>query len=141
MAEEECRQVPPPLISLNRGRSAACHRSAFDTDGEIVGIITVEPYDDRIPVLRNIYDPGRTAELFRCCVDKRCRRAGIGSLLFKEAQRFCLMNGYQVLYLHTHRFLPGALEFWQSRGFAVRIGAGDEHGTLHMGKSLNSNKG
>ncbi|MCL6559090.1 MAG: GNAT family N-acetyltransferase [Firmicutes bacterium] len=110
--------------------------AAFNTDGEIIGVITVEPYDDRIPVLRSIYDPGRTAELSRCYVDKRCRRAGIGSMLFEEAQLFCLMNGYQVLYLHTHQFLPGALEFWQSRGFVVRIEAGDEHGTLHMDKSL-----
>lgn len=82
------------------------------------------------------YDPATTAELARCFVIERNRRQGAASLLFKGAERFCKTSGCTMLYLHTHRFLPGALEFWRAMGFRVTLEANDTLQTVHLEKLL-----
>ncbi len=69
-------------------------------------------------------------------VDKRCRRIGIGSLLVKEAERFCKRPGYRLIYLHTHKYLPCTLNFWQSQGFMVRVDESGPLQTVHLEKVL-----
>lgn len=58
-------------------------------------------------------------------------------MLAQEAQRFCRSRGYDVIYLHTHRHLPGALEFWLAQNFKVRLDEGNGQQTVHMDKYLN----
>lgn len=110
--------------------------AAFTEDDQIVGTLAVRRYDDRIQVLEGYYDLKATAELVKCFVDKRYRRTGMGSLLFKEAEQFCKRSGYKLIYLHTHMHLPGAFEFWQSQGFKVRLDEGGPGQTVHMEKIL-----
>ena len=50
-----------------------------------------------------------------------------------ELSDFAEAHGVEVLYLHTHPFLPGALEFWQGKGFAVLQREADPvWQTIHM---------
>lgn len=109
---------------------------AVDGNEEVIGSLAVRRYDGRLPVLAGLYDTAVTAELVKCYVDRKHRRLGVGSRLVKEAEAFCRVAGYRVLYLHTHRYLPGAFEFWQFQGFLVRL---DEEGpaqTVHLEKPL-----
>ncbi|MFZ5639220.1 MAG: GNAT family N-acetyltransferase [Bacillota bacterium] len=108
---------------------------AFDKNDKIVGTLAVRRYDGRIQALEG-FDLKATAELAKCFVDKRYRRTGIGSLLLKEAEQFCKRSGYKSIYLHTHMYLPGALEFWRSRGFKVRLDEGGPSQTVHMEKNI-----
>jgi len=110
--------------------------AAFTENDKVVGSLAVRRYDGRVRVLEGFYDLIATAELAKCFVDKRYRRTGIGSLLLKEAEQFCKMSGYKLIYLHTHMYLPGALEFWQSRGFKVGLDEGGPQQTVHMEKIL-----
>ncbi len=106
--------------------------------GQISGILAVRRYDRRIQALPGAYDSAATAELARCFVVEHSRRQGIASLLFQEAERFCKASGFTTLYLHTHLFLPGALEFWTAMGFQVRLSANDPLQTVHLEKRLAS---
>lgn len=106
------------------------------SSGKIAGILAVRQYDGRIEALRGAYDPATTAELARCFILKRARRQGVAAMLVKEAEHFCRECGFTTLYLHTHRFLPGALEFWQAMGFQVRLEAKDQLHTVHLEKLI-----
>ena len=52
------------------------------------------------------------------------------------AEKFGNENGYNDIYLHTHKTLPGALKFWTKMGFVVRLDEGDELETVHMDKYI-----
>lgn len=110
--------------------------AAFDENDKVVGSLAVRRYDGRVQVLEGFYDLIATAELAKCFVDKRYRRTGIGSLLLEDAEQFCKRSGYKLIYLHTHMYLPGALEFWQSQGFKVSLDEGGPRQTVHMEKIL-----
>lgn len=110
--------------------------AAFNENGKIVGTLAVRRYDGRIKALEGFYDLKVTAELVKCYVDRKYRRKGIGSLLVREAEKFCRGAGYKVIYLHTHMYLPGAYEFWQSQGFKLRLYEGGSQQTAHMEKFL-----
>ncbi|UUZ97204.1 GNAT family N-acetyltransferase [Paenibacillus sp. P25] len=89
-------------------------------------------YDNRIPSLKGAYAERNTAEIVKCYVDASVRRNGIGSELVKAALALAARAGYEVLYLHTHRFLPGAVSFWRRQGFEIRLETGDELQTVHL---------
>ena len=44
--------------------------------------------------------------------------------------------GYDKIYLHTHKNLDGALEFWTKMGFVVALDSNDELETVHMDKKI-----
>ena len=56
--------------------------------------------------------------------------------MFSIAEKFGKENGYNDIYLHTHKTLPGALKFWTKMGFVVRLDEGDELETVHMDKYI-----
>ncbi|MGY2436705.1 GNAT family N-acetyltransferase, partial [Escherichia coli] len=39
--------------------------------------------------------------------------------LFQALKMLAREQGVERLYLHTHPFLPGAIEFWQRQGFVI----------------------
>ncbi|KQO04283.1 GNAT family N-acetyltransferase [Paenibacillus sp. Leaf72] len=108
---------------------------ALSERGEIWGCIGVQPYDNRIETAK--YEANRpAAEIVKCYVAASSRRSGVGSLLTAEAKRFIAEQGYSVAYLHTHRFLKGAVDFWQRQGFAITAEDQDEWQTVHMDASV-----
>lgn len=111
---------------------------AFTREGEIAGTGAICTYNDRIEVLKGRYHLPATAEVGRCYIDKALRRQGLGSELVRIMTGFCREQGYEMMYLHTHRFLPGGFNFWQKQGFKITIDQGGPGEIVHMEKDLNS---
>ncbi|WP_339844239.1 GNAT family N-acetyltransferase [Paenibacillus sp. FSL W7-1088] len=109
---------------------------AVTEDKEIVGSIGILPYNGRIEVLNGRYPEQSAAEIVKCYVDSKYRRYGIGSLLVRELENVVAELHYTTLYLHTHRFLPGAVDFWKRQGYVVVVEQDDDWQTVHMDKLL-----
>ena len=60
----------------------------------------------------------------------------MASKMFSIAENFANEAGYDDIYLHTHKDLDGALEFWTKMGFVAVLDAEDELQTVHMDKKI-----
>lgn len=109
---------------------------AFKEDGELIGTIAVKEFVDRFEALKGRYKEELTAEIGRCYIDENLRRMGMGSSLLDEIIKFCQEVGYEKLYLHTHRHLPGGFDFWIKKGFTVTVEEEDKDKTVHMERRL-----
>lgn len=90
----------------------ACTRA-----GTSVATIGYRAYDDRF---NNFSFAGsKPVEVGRLYVSPSYRRLGLATQLFSQLKAHAAANHVDTLYLHTHPFLPGALEFWKSHGFQV----------------------
>lgn len=110
--------------------------AAISSEGEVVGSIAVVRYDERLEETRGFYDGQSTAEIVKCYVDAKRRRQGIGAELVREALHFCREAGYENAYLHTHRFLPGVVTFWEQQGFEIKCETKDALETIHMDRKI-----
>lgn len=110
--------------------------AAFDSDDNVIGTIAICRYNDRIEVVKGRYQLEKTAEIGRCYIDEKLRRQGIGGQLLSVAEAFCREQGYDVIYLHTHHFLPGGYHFWKKNGFSITVEEGGVLEIIHMEKRL-----
>lgn len=85
--------------------------------GEIVAAIGYLPYDHRFAQFD--YQGVTTVEIVRLFVAPAFRRSGLAARLCSELREHAISQGVEVLYLHTHPFLPGAIHFWETQGFVV----------------------
>ncbi|AMD17971.1 GNAT family acetyltransferase [Methanobrevibacter sp. YE315] len=108
----------------------------FEETGEIIATIGIRSYDKDFPEFRHLYSKDTTSSIWRLFVDERCRRCGLASKMFSVAENFANQVGYNDIYLHTHKNLDGALEFWTKMGFVVALDANDELETVHMDKKI-----
>lgn len=83
----------------------------------IVAAIGYLPYDHRFPQLD--YRGRRTVEIVRLFVAHDHRGAGLAGRIYDALRQQALEDRVEVLYLHTHPFLPGAIGFWQKQGFEI----------------------
>nr|WP_255772528.1 GNAT family N-acetyltransferase [Methanothermobacter sp. K4] len=102
--------------------------------GKVIGTLGLRAYDREFEDLN--YDPETTAGLWRVFVHEDYRRRGVASLLVGIAEAHAARMGYQMMYLHTHKHLRGALEFWLSMGYRVVLDTGNELSTVHMEKTI-----
>ena len=58
--------------------------------------------------------------------------------MFSIAENFANGADFNDIYLHTHKTLDGAIEFWTNMGFIVALDANDELETVHMDKQIQS---
>ena len=86
-------------------------------DDQIVAAMGYLPYDNRFPQLD--YRGRRTVEVVRLFVLPAFRRFGLAGMLYRELEALARADGVEVMYLHTHPFLPGAIDFWIRQGFTV----------------------
>ncbi|GBG55882.1 N-acetyltransferase [Sporomusaceae bacterium FL31] len=110
--------------------------AAISPEGAVIGTIAICEYNDRIAALKGRYPEETTAEIGRCYIDKTLRRQGLGAKLLEIAEAFCRDQGYKMIYLHTHHFLPGGFHFWQKQGFQVTLDEGGSYELVHMEKNL-----
>lgn len=111
--------VPPDLADF-AGHYLAPGQGRFllaRDRGRIVAGIGYLPYDHRFPQLD--YRGRRVVEVVRLFVEPEYRRGGLARRLYQALKALAQEAGVEVLYLHTHPFLPGAVEFWQRQGFGV----------------------
>ncbi|WP_134703125.1 GNAT family N-acetyltransferase [Ammoniphilus sp. YIM 78166] len=138
-------QIPPKDLQKLEETYLLPERAAFfaaySKEGKVVGTIAARPYDGRIPQLMGCYDLTTTTEIVRCFVSSEFRRTGLGSKLVAKLTRFCKDVGYETLYLHTHQFLPGAVDFWQTQGFVITcVGNDPKWQTVHMDRSVSGQR-
>lgn len=86
-------------------------------DGKIIATVGYLPFDHRFPQLD--YTGRDTVEIVRLYVMPQFRGDGLASRLCEALWAHAEASGIEVLYLHTHPFLPGAIRFWEKQGFAV----------------------
>ena len=109
---------------------------AYLDSGEIIATIGIRAYDKDFIEFRHLYSKDTTSSIWRLFVDERCRRCGLASKMFAIAEDFANGVGYNNIYLHTHKTLDGALEFWTKMGFVVALDSNDELETVHMDKKI-----
>lgn len=104
-------------------------------EGQIVAAIGYLPYDDRFPQLN--YQGLKTVEVVRLFVLPAFRRFGLAGELYGALEAKARAQGVGVVYLHTHPFLPGAIDFWLRQGFEiVDVEADPVWRTTHMHRHL-----
>ena len=109
---------------------------AYSEDGEIIGTIGIRAYDKNFGQFKHLYSNKTTSSIWRLFVDEKCRRCGLATKLFSIAENFAKENGFNDIYLHTHRTLDGALQYWTKMGFIIRLDEQDELETVHMDKQI-----
>ncbi len=106
-------------------------------DGEkVVATAAVRAYDKNYDYFKDSYSKNDTASIWRLMVDKNYRRHGLARKLVNAIEEFALKEGYDKIYLHTHRYLEAALPFWKSLGYHITIEEDDYDETSHMIKLL-----
>ena len=109
---------------------------AYDESNNIIATIGIRAYDKSFEEFEEIYSSNRTASIWRLFVDEKYRRCGIASMLFNIAEKFAHENLYKEIYLHTHKTLDGAIDFWKKMGFKITIDTNNELQTVHMDKAI-----
>lgn len=103
---------------------------------KLIGTIGIRAYDKDFLKFRGVYTPEKTASIGRLYVDKSWRRNGVASMLVSISEDFCRKKGYKNVYLHTHKILPGSLDFWLFNGYRIVEDTGNHLKTVHMEKNL-----
>ncbi|KAF4436619.1 GNAT family acetyltransferase [Fusarium acutatum] len=105
------------------------------SEGHLIATIGYVAYDGRFSHLT--LEPENVVEILRLYVEPEWRRAGLASKLFDTLVETARQSGIKQLYLHTHPFLPNAIDFWKGKGFSV-ITVDDDTvwQTTHMKRSL-----
>ena len=109
---------------------------AYAETGEIIATIGIRAYDKDFPEFKHLYSKDTTSSIWRLFVDRRCRRCGLASKMFIIAENFANKVDFKDIYLHTHKNLDGAIEFWTKMGFVVILDSNDELQTVHMDKQI-----
>lgn len=104
-------------------------------EGQIVAAVGYLPYDGRFAQLD--YQGRKTVEVVRLFVIPSFRRFGLAGELYRALEARAQAQGVEVVYLHTHPFLPGAIDFWVRHGFeVVDVEADPVWQTTHMQRLL-----
>ncbi|MBR4446847.1 GNAT family N-acetyltransferase [Methanobrevibacter sp.] len=106
-------------------------------DGEkIIATAAVRAYDVDYELFKGVYSKEDTASIWRLMVDKDYRRHGLARELVATIEEFAKKEGYDKIYLHTHRYLESGIPFWTSVGYEITIEEDDYDETTHMVKYL-----
>jgi len=103
---------------------------------EIIATIGIRAYDKDFSQFKDIYSKEHTSSIWRLFVDEKYRRCGLASKMFTIAENFANECNYKDIYLHTHKTLSGAIEFWTKMGFVITVDENDELETVHMDKQI-----
>ena len=104
-------------------------------ESQIVAAVGYLPYDGRFPKVN--YQGLKIVEVVRLFVLPAFRRFGLAGELYRALEAKARADGVEVIYLHTHPFLPGAIDFWLRQGFEiVDVEADPVWQTTHMQRHL-----
>lgn len=108
---------------------------ALDGD-RIVATGAIRAYDVDYDIFKGVYSKEDTASIWRLMVDEEYRRHGIARKLVNIMEKFAKNEGYERIYLHTHRYLDAGLPFWKSCGYSITVEEDDYDETTHMIKNI-----
>ena len=104
-------------------------------EGQIIAAIGYLRYDHRFSQLN--YQARKTVEVVRLFVVPAFRRFGLAGQLYRALEALAQADGVGRVYLHTHPFLPGAIDLWVRQGFeVVDVEADPVWQTTHMQRLL-----
>jgi GNAT superfamily N-acetyltransferase len=105
---------------------------------EIAGIIAYRKYDGRFKHPELAFDDtAKVVEVVRLFVQPELRGQGIATSLIEALVERARKDDVQVMYLHTHPFLPGAQYLWEKEGWRVVVKEEEEPWfTIHMKRNL-----
>ncbi len=103
---------------------------------KLIGTIGIRAYDKDFRIFKDVYHADTTASIWRVFVSKPWRRNGVASTLLSLAENFCRKSAYDNIYLHTHKNLPGSLDFWLRKGYEITWASENKLETVHMEKKL-----
>lgn len=109
---------------------------AIDYNNNIIGTIAIRGYDKNFSEFKGVYCKKTTASIWRLFVDEKYRRLGIASELVRKVEDFSKEKNYNKLYLHTHKNITGALDFWLSQNYNITIDTNNGFKTVHMDKNM-----
>lgn len=130
---EDIVNINEYYITPNRNNFFVAIDSEFN---KIIGTIGIRGYDKTFEEFQDTYSKEKTASIWRLFIDNEYRRCGLATKLFKTVEKFSNEKDYEEIYLHTHKNLNGALEFWLKMGFEITIDTNNELQTIHMEKKL-----
>jgi ribosomal protein S18 acetylase RimI-like enzyme len=107
-------------------------------NNKIIGTIAIREYDKDFKKFKNIYSKNTTSSIWRLFVNKEYRRYGIGTKLVNTVENFAKEKNYNEIYLHTHKNVKGALDFWKSLNYTITLDTNNELKTVHMIKNISS---
>ncbi|KAG5750712.1 hypothetical protein H9Q69_002585 [Fusarium xylarioides] len=113
-------QMAQKELSIFQSRYLDHSQGAFLTacsDGRLIATIGYVAYDGRFSHIT--LEPENVVEILRLYVEPEWRRAGLASRLFDTLVETARQAGIKQLYLHTHPFLPNAIQFWKRKGFSI----------------------
>lgn len=88
---------------------------AYNNENQLVGTIAGRTFRDNFDCIKGRYANKKVLEVGRCFIDPSLRRCGIGSVLYDAFIAYCNDQAIEVVYLHTHRHLPGGFDFGQKK--------------------------
>lgn len=103
---------------------------------KIVATAAIRAYDKDYEFFKDEYSKDTTASIWRLMVDKDYRRYGIARNLVGVMEEFAKKEGYDKIYLHTHRYLDAAIPFWKSLDYTITLEEDDYDETTHMIKDI-----
>ncbi|KAF5240216.1 hypothetical protein FOXYS1_15462 [Fusarium oxysporum] len=105
------------------------------SDGRLIATIGYVAYDGRFSHIT--LEPENVVEILRLYVKPEWRRAGLASKLLDTLVETARKSSVKQLYLHTHPFLPNAIDFWRRKGFSIiTVDEDPVWQTTHMRRSL-----
>ncbi|EOZ91540.1 acetyltransferase, GNAT family [Indibacter alkaliphilus LW1] len=107
---------------------------AKDSEAKIIGMIGMKLYDHHFANLK--YANETIVEIVKLFVKPEWRRNGLATVLYRTLEIKARALEIQLLYLHTHRFLPGAISFWEQNGFLKTWEQNGNLETVHFEKKL-----
>ncbi|CVL09842.1 hypothetical protein FPRO06_12643 [Fusarium proliferatum] len=130
MAQKELDIFKQRYLDHPRGVLLTAH-----SDGRLIATIGYVAYDGRFSHIS--LESENVVEIVRLYVDPEWRRAGLASRLFDTLVETARRSGIKQLYLHTHPFLPNAIDFWKGKEFSViTVDEDPVWQTTHMKRSL-----
>jgi GNAT superfamily N-acetyltransferase len=107
-------------------------------ESRVVGILAYLPYSlrfkDGAGALRPelLWVDKNTVEVVRLYVSAECRGQQIAQKLIRRLVAEAKAAGTEMMYLHTHPFLPGAEQLWRKMGWNVVSRDEDAWESIHM---------
>lgn len=109
---------------------------AFNEKKEIIGTIASRPYNHNFVDIDKYFYNVKTYGIYRHFVLKELRNRKIGTTLLNKLENELKLKKVKKIYLHTHKTIPGSLEYWISKKYKIIWNQNDNLETVHLQKIL-----